>query len=98
MLKTRTFRSPKMTLSRSSSQMTYRGGADWRLVEQERLMTDSSKPQIRVFALAQDGAMMPLGGTGVRVVLAPDVWLELDFEVDGHVPLCITVGGRARRS
>ncbi len=61
-------------------------------------MVDSSKPLIRRFAVGEDGAKVPLNGTGVRIVVAPDVWLEMDFETDRRAPLSIKIGGRARRA
>lgn len=62
-----------------------------------RTVVDSSKPLIRTFTVAADGAKVPLGGTGVRIAVAPEVWLEIDFETDGPAPLSIRIGGRARR-
>jgi hypothetical protein len=60
-------------------------------------VTNPSPQPTQVFAVAADGTKVPFNGTGLRVVVAPNVWIEMDFDFGRRAPVAVTIGGRARR-
>jgi hypothetical protein len=53
-------------------------------------------PNIAIFTESPDGSKAPFEGTGARVVVGHDTWIEIDFERNAPVPLVVRIGGRAR--
>jgi hypothetical protein len=55
------------------------------------------RTRVRAYLAAPDGTKTPFSGTGLRIVVARNTWIELDLDLDRRAGFGVEIGGRCRR-